>query len=64
MLHSARWPCSAGGRSAQWSRANADVLVDTHWIGGDLSKPDVSGYASWSPRKGIVMPREVRVLTK
>jgi hypothetical protein len=33
------------------------VLVDTHWIGGDPSKLEVGGYASWSPRKGIVSLR-------
>ena len=43
--------------AAKWSRANADVLVDTHWIGGDPSKQEVYGYASWSPRKGILMLR-------
>ena len=42
---------------AKWSRANTDVLVDTHWIGGDLAKLEVYGCASWSPRKGIVMLR-------
>jgi hypothetical protein len=45
------------GEAAKWSRANADVLVDTHWIGGDPSRQEVYGYASWSPRKGIVMLR-------
>ena len=43
--------------AAKWSRANADVLVDTHWLGGDPGKLEVYGYASWSPRKGIVMLR-------
>jgi len=43
--------------AARWSRANADVLVDTHWIGGDPGKLEVYGYASWTPRKGIVMLR-------
>ena len=43
--------------AAKWSRANNDVLVDTHWIGGDPSKLEVYGYASWSRRKGIVMLR-------
>lgn len=43
--------------AAKWSRANADVLVDTHWIGGDPAKLEVYGYASWTPRKGIVMLR-------
>jgi hypothetical protein len=43
--------------AAKWARANAGVLVDTHWIGGDPSKLDTYGYASWSPRKGILMLR-------
>lgn len=43
--------------AAKWSRAHADVLVDTHWIGGDPGKLEVYGYASWTPRKGIVMLR-------
>lgn len=43
--------------AAKWSRSNADVLVDTHWIGGDPEKSDVYGWASWSPRKGIVVLR-------
>ncbi|MGA2255033.1 MAG: hypothetical protein ABSG53_10255, partial [Thermoguttaceae bacterium] len=43
--------------AARWSRANADVLVDTHWIGGDPGKLEVYGFASWMPRKGIVMLR-------
>jgi hypothetical protein len=43
--------------AAKWARANADVLVDTHWIGGDPSKLEIYGYASWSPRKGILMLR-------
>jgi hypothetical protein len=43
--------------AAKWSRANTDVLVDTHWIGGDPAKLQVYGYASWSVRKGIVMLR-------
>ena len=43
--------------AARWSRANSDVLADTHWIGGDPGKLEVYGYASWSARKGIVMLR-------
>ena len=44
-------------QAAKWSRANADVLVDTHWIGGDPAQMEVYGYASWTPRKDIVMLR-------
>ncbi|MCX5643443.1 MAG: enterotoxin [Phycisphaerae bacterium] len=34
--------------AATWSRANADVLVDTHWIGGSPARGEVYGWASWS----------------
>jgi hypothetical protein len=40
--------------AAKWSRANAEVLRDTHWIGGDPGRLDVYGWASWSPQKAIV----------
>jgi hypothetical protein len=43
--------------AAQWSRENADVLVDTHWVGGDPAKGEVYGWASWSKRKGILSLR-------
>jgi hypothetical protein len=40
--------------AAKWSRANSDVLVDTHWIGGDPAEGQIYGWASWSKRKGII----------
>ena len=40
--------------AAKWSRANADVLRDVHWIGGDPGRLDVYGWAAWSPKKAIV----------
>ncbi len=43
--------------TARWCRENADVLVDTHWVGGDPEQLQVYGFASWSPRKGIVSVR-------
>jgi len=43
--------------AAKWSRANSDVLVDTHWIGGDPAADEVYGWASWSSRKGILVLR-------
>jgi hypothetical protein len=43
--------------SARWSRSNAAVLKDTHWIGGDPGKLEVYGWASWTPEKGIVVLR-------
>ncbi|HEY9180039.1 MAG TPA: enterotoxin, partial [Candidatus Baltobacteraceae bacterium] len=44
-------------RWAKWSAANAGVLRDTHWIGGNPERLDVYGWASWSPRMGIVTLR-------
>ena len=43
--------------AAKWSRANADTLVDTHWVGGDPGKAEVYGWASWSPRRAILTLR-------
>jgi len=40
-----------------WVRRNTDVLVDTHAIGGDPAKGEVYGFASWSPRKGVLVLR-------
>jgi hypothetical protein len=43
--------------AAKWAHANADVLVDSHWVGGDPLKLEPYGYAAWSPRKGTLMVR-------
>ncbi len=43
--------------AAKWSRANADTLVDTHWVGGSPAERAVYGWASWSPKKGILTLR-------
>jgi hypothetical protein len=43
--------------AAKWSRANADVLKDTHWVGGDPAWQQVYGWASWSPAKAILVLR-------
>ena len=55
LLKEGDWDLLAEG--ARWSRANADVLVDTHWAGGDPARLEVYGWASWSPRKGILVLR-------
>jgi hypothetical protein len=49
------WDVLAEG--AKWSRAHADLLVDTHWIGGDPEKFQVYGWAAWSARKSILSLR-------
>jgi hypothetical protein len=43
--------------AAKWSRANADTLVDTHWVGGRPADHEIYGWAAWSPRKGILTLR-------
>jgi hypothetical protein len=55
LLTDANWDDLA--EAAKWSRANADVLKDTHWIGGDPARLEVYGWASWSPRMGILVLR-------
>jgi hypothetical protein len=55
LLKPADWDTLA--EAANWSRANADVLKDTHWIGGDPGQLEVYGWAAWSPHKGIITLR-------
>jgi hypothetical protein len=55
LLSNADWDTLA--EAARWSRRNADILVDTHWIGGDPGRLEVYGWASWSRRGGIVTLR-------
>jgi hypothetical protein len=55
LLSAENWDTLA--EAAAWSRANADVLVDTHWIGGDPALLEVYGWASWSPKKAILVLR-------
>ena len=54
-MTAAAWDALAD--AAKWSRANADVLADTHWVGGDPAKSEVYGWAAWKPRKGILSLR-------
>ncbi|HVJ08429.1 MAG TPA: enterotoxin [Acidisarcina sp.] len=55
LLTPADWDALA--EAAKWSRKNASVLVDTHWIGGDPRWLAVYGWASWSPQKAILTLR-------
>ena len=55
LLTDANWNDLA--ETARWSRANADVLKDTHWLGGDPAWLEVYGWASWTQRKGILVLR-------
>ena len=55
MMTSEAWDQVA--EAAKWAHANADVLVDAHWVGGNPLKLEPYGYAAWSPRKGTLMLR-------
>ncbi len=55
MLQPHEWDSLAA--AAKWTRANADTLVDSHWVGGDPASLEVYGFASWSPAKGILVLR-------
>ncbi|MDD5522081.1 MAG: enterotoxin [Kiritimatiellae bacterium] len=55
LMKATAWDVLAEG--AKWSRANADVIADTHWVGGDPAKGQVYGWASWAKRKGILSLR-------
>lgn len=59
LLTPANWDDLA--EAARWSRANASVLRDTHWVGGDPEWMEVYGWAAWSPNgrtsKGILTLR-------
>jgi len=43
--------------AAKWAHTNANVLVDSHWVGGDPLKLQIYGYASWNPRQATLMLR-------
>ncbi len=55
MLTQPQWDELAA--AAKWARANAETMVDTHWVGGDPRNMAVYGFAAWSPAKGIVTLR-------
>lgn len=43
--------------SANWSRQNAHILRDTHWVGGDPAHFDPYGWAAWTPEKATLTLR-------
>jgi hypothetical protein len=46
LLSAGNWDDLAEG--ARWARRNADVLVDTHWVGGDPMALEPYGHAAWA----------------
>jgi hypothetical protein len=55
LLSAADWDVLA--ETAKWSRANAQTLKDSHWVGGDPARLEVYGWASWSKEKAILTLR-------
>lgn len=55
LLTKENWDAIA--EAAKWSRQNANILRDTHWVGGDPAKLEVYGWASWSAEKAILVLR-------
>jgi len=55
LLNRGDWDAIAEG--AKWSRSNAETLKDSHWVGGDPLRLEPYGWASLSPRKGILTLR-------
>jgi hypothetical protein len=55
LLTAKNWDTLA--EAAKWSHDNADTLIDSHWVGGDPNRGDIYGWASWSPRKAILVLR-------
>lgn len=55
LLTPVQWDVLA--QAASWARANAEILVDTHWVGGDPGENQPYGWASWSPGKAILVLR-------
>jgi len=55
LLSTKNWDVLA--EAAKWSRDNAKILEDSHWIGGDPALLEVYGWAAWSPARAIVTLR-------
>lgn len=55
LLTAENWDTLAA--AAKWARENADVLKDSHWLGGDPARLEPYGWAAWGPRLGLVTLR-------
>ena len=54
-LNTANWDCLA--KAIRWAKENENIMVDTHWVGGSPADSQIYGFATWSPKKGILMLR-------
>jgi len=55
LLTASNWDVLA--EAAAWSRRNAEVLADTHWVGGDPMALAAYGHAAWRGGRGILSLR-------
>lgn len=55
LLSEKNWDVLA--EAAHWSRNNANILKDAHWVGGNPEWLQVYGWASWSKEKSILVLR-------
>ena len=55
LLSGEHWDALA--EAALWAKANEDVLVDSHWVGGDPKRGEVYGFAAWIPNRATLMLR-------
>jgi hypothetical protein len=44
-------------KAASWARTHADVLRDSHWVGGDPARGEIYGWAAWMPQAAILTLR-------
>ncbi len=55
LLSARDWDTIAAG--ARWARQRAEVLRDSHWVGGDPARDAVYGWASWAPGQAVIALR-------
>lgn len=53
MMNEKAWDDVA--EAIRWSQRFADVLADTHWVGGNPAQGQVYGYASWRGDRGATL---------
>jgi len=54
-LNKTNWDCLA--KAINWAKENENIMVDTHWVGGNPADAQIYGFASWSPEKAILTLR-------
>ena len=55
LMNDELWDIVAEG--AKWAKTNEDVLLDTHWVGGNPGEQQVYGMAAWNLTKATLMLR-------